>query len=614
MLEKPFPLESLVSKYKEQMQENDIQPSTYKVQYLNTIESMVRYFSTCMDEVGRIIDPYMERETQYATPAYAAATALLFTQRPYEWMLESASKALDCSLRQMVNETCADGHSNFYTTMVVYAYEKLAHHVSEAKRDEWVALFSEINPKTLYQKTINNWKIVALAGEYLRDTKNLGPAINLAAFDDALAPQMELLTEYGLYVDPNGPLAYAMFTRNYLRLILLEGYAGRYKETLAECCRRGELSSLFMQSPTGEMPTGGRSAQHQWNEAQQAFQFEIAANEYAKKGDWKLAAAFKRGAHLSLDSIQRWKRPTGELNVVKNFADPSIRLGYESYSFHSQYNLLAAYFLALAYEQASEEIGEIQAPAEVGGFTIWMEPFFHKLIINVAGHYIEYQTEGDDQYTPTGIVRIQRKGIWPTIGPSDGTPVSSKRALSFAPAWKNVNNVETRLSELTGKEIPKMEVKEISKEANKIIVQVIYQGPMNGAFRIERTLSVTPEILHVADTIIGEVESVTEEFPLFFTDGEASSKISYEEKRIDVDYKGNKVCIIALDKEASDFQLGSEVVSYRNGMLTSISYESKALETEYVVHLYHHEHYLEDTTFFKMLSDYRLMNRKEVKA
>jgi hypothetical protein len=47
-----------------------------------------------------------------------------------------------------------------------------------------------------------------------------------------------------------------------------------------------------MQSPTGEMPTGGRSSQHQWNEAQQAFQFEVAANEYANRGDYIMAAAF----------------------------------------------------------------------------------------------------------------------------------------------------------------------------------------------------------------------------------------------------------------------------------------------------------------------------------
>ena len=49
-------------------------------------------------------------------------------------------------------------------------------------------------------------------------------------------------------------------------------------ETLVE---RGAWTSLFMQSPWGELPCGGRSAHHQWNEAQQAVTFESWASRFA---------------------------------------------------------------------------------------------------------------------------------------------------------------------------------------------------------------------------------------------------------------------------------------------------------------------------------------------
>ena len=81
------------------------------------MEPLVHYFYSCLDKQGRIIDPYMRRETQYSTPAFAAAAALLYRERKEKWMLEGASKALEASLNQMAQETCADGHSNFYTTM-----------------------------------------------------------------------------------------------------------------------------------------------------------------------------------------------------------------------------------------------------------------------------------------------------------------------------------------------------------------------------------------------------------------------------------------------------------------------------------------------------------------
>ena len=45
-----------------------------------------------------------------------------------------------------------------------------------------------------------------------------------------------------------------------------------------------------MQSPNGELPTGGRSAQHQWNEAQQCVSYEIwavSSGERERGREWE---------------------------------------------------------------------------------------------------------------------------------------------------------------------------------------------------------------------------------------------------------------------------------------------------------------------------------------
>jgi hypothetical protein len=180
-------------------------------------------------------------------------------------------------------------------------------------------------------------------------------------------------------------------------MILAFGFEGASDDgpTYNELNRRGAIMSLLMQSPWGEVPTGARSSQHTWNEACSTVVFEYWANVYAAsvsptavkhscarvslccdcgvccecgevccavlccpwyvpcgmtchgmQGNVSLASAFKRASALSLASLSRWKRPTGEWNIVKNRFDPSLRHGYEDYSFFSQYNLLPASMLS----------------------------------------------------------------------------------------------------------------------------------------------------------------------------------------------------------------------------------------------------------------------------
>jgi hypothetical protein len=66
--------------------------------------------------------------------------------------------------------------------------------------------------------------------------------------------------------------------------MLHRGYRSFAYSTYRDLMWRGAWTSLFMQSPFGELPAGYRSSQHIWNEAQQAVVFEIYANHYARAG------------------------------------------------------------------------------------------------------------------------------------------------------------------------------------------------------------------------------------------------------------------------------------------------------------------------------------------
>ncbi|MDB6058063.1 MAG: hypothetical protein JWO95_1907 [Verrucomicrobiales bacterium] len=233
--------------------------------------------------------------------------------------------------------------------------------------------------------TVHNWNVVALSGEFLRHQDGF---TDMTFVENYLQAQLPNFTATGQYRDPNVPMAYDHFPRHFLAAILERGYQGEHAQVLSELLDRAAWTSLLIQSPCGELPTAGRSAQHQWNEAEQCVTYEIWANRKQREGDNVAAHAFKRAAHLSLQSIKRWVRPSGELWIVKNRFDPAVRHGFQSYSSHSQYNLLAASMMATAWNFADDSIVEGACPADVGGFAIEL-PEFHKVFANAGGTYLE---------------------------------------------------------------------------------------------------------------------------------------------------------------------------------------------------------------------------------
>ena len=228
--------------------------------------------------------------------------------------------------------------------------------------------------------------------------------------------------------------------------MLREGYNGTYEPLLREVVRRAAWSHMLMQSPWGEIPTGGRSSQHQWNEAVSALAYEIFATQSAAAGDAQAACMFQRAAHLSHASVRRWQNPTGELQIVKNHFNASLRWGYEGYSYQSQYNLLPASMLSAAFMYAdhADAIPECAGFADVGGFAYEL-PEHHLIIANAGGVYVEVETAADPHYDSTGVNRVHintcgagATGACVATHPfvtSTAGPPQENGGIAFGPWW-----------------------------------------------------------------------------------------------------------------------------------------------------------------------------------
>lgn len=391
-----------------------------RADYLPVIAGIVDFFRAHQNDAGAIIDPYTHGERQYSTPAFAAAAARLVKDAGRDDLRAPARRALAFSLRALAGRTAADGHPDFYIPLVMHARRWLmgdAAHASE-EEDEWARLLTALVPEKAYQdvRALGNWNLVNVAGECLRRRDGLVAPNQMAAqldyIERSLAHQERRMTKFGMYEDPNAPLAYDAFPRLWMDDVLADGaYTGAHFDRWREFLTLGGLSTLLLLSPSGEWACGGRSAHHQWNEAEVAAIAEVNAVRWRAQGRPDISGAFKRAAHLALTSMRRWRRPSGELWVVKNRADPAARHGFESYSFHSQYNLLPAAMLAIAYERADDTIPEAFLPSETGAYVFDLRDTFHKICACAGGTYALVDTAADPHYNSTGLVRVHRSGV-----------------------------------------------------------------------------------------------------------------------------------------------------------------------------------------------------------
>lgn len=581
--------------------------------YLVQIESQVRAFYPYQDkETGAIIDPVYKIEWQYSTPCYALSVGLLNKTAFIhdKTLLLSGIKALDCSIAEMNENRCAHHHGEFFIQPIMLAMDLFKGYVTDSQMKIWREKIASVDPYLLYKDNLRlkkycyNHNVVALAGEFLRMKENICKDKDFVEIH--LDHQKQYLSQNGLYIDnvTNPPMVYDEFTRQFLASILAEGYDGPCVEYYSGKLLNGAWTSLFMQSPFGEVPTGGRSAQHIWNEAAAAVTYEIYASQYASLGKFKEAGAFKRAAHLSLKSISRWKRPDGSGFIVKNRFPIEAMHGYESYSAQSQYNLLACWLMSVAYLYADDAIKEKPSPADLGGFIIPMQDVFHKVFANAGGNYVEYELSGDPRYNATGIIRIHLKNSNPQLGPSDAVPHNwdnkqkkdlGGELLSVGPAWYDKEGKEHRLSEYTNisfpntdyysayttKPLPEIKIDIREETPDKVSFEVSYTGDFAGLSKISQQITIDSQGVLVNDNLTGDIKSMRVYYPMLVFDGEENTRIDMKSNNLDLFLRDGGVDFKAIYPENSILKRSGNRISYRNGFAEAAYFDVQGKKAVY---------------------------------
>jgi hypothetical protein len=574
----PDPTAALLNRYRAALaRKPTVRPTGLtRADYLKLIARGVDFWKKHQNDDGAIIDPYRKAEFQYSTPAFAHAAATLVVYAGRRDLIGPAVKALNQASRALSERRAASAHEDFYPPMLAHAIRLLKPRVPATVSARWEADIRRFDPFTTYRfrPGANNWNVVAMSGEFLFQKAGLRPASNTFVAASVAAQGKHFGSPYGLYLE--GPIAYDHFPRLWAADMVASGYAGSHASELRESLRRAAVTSLFLQSPWGELPAGGRSAHHQWNEAEQCVTYEIYAARALKVGDVSLAAAFKRAAHLALASMRRWVRPSGELQIIKNWVAPEKEHAFETYSAHSQYGLLPLSMLAIAYEHAAptEKIAEKPTPADVGGFVLHLEEL-HKVVANAGGMYIEVDTIGDHHYDATGLIRVHHPAVNPQLGPSDSVLADSAyRRPKDAPrppqttgigmAWQIADGSWRHLGGVGG-ERTKVTVRDVSESPGRVTFRIRYEGDLGGPTFIEERYVVTPAGVELTTRLGGYNGLRRYVWPVLADDGRMATEITVAGDVVRVTKRGEKSAQTFRPVGASSVRVMPEKYPNHNG-------------------------------------------------
>src|SRR5579859_5422014 len=417
--------------------------------YLDRIEAECRYWANHEDPTGAVIDPFNKREWQYATPylAYAVGT-LLLADRARD-LLGKGVLAMDHACGNFAAGK-ADGHNEFFVPPLTGALALYAPFVPAAK----VALWRTQLSTSFRPGGTNNWRTYFMKGEWLRAQAGL-LSLDSAKTEieaDWLGSQALRIapSRWNLYHDTSSvpdSLAVEAVGRGNLLALLSLGYSGPSRAAIEAAVRRGTLTSLLTQDPTGQAPTNGRTDDHVWVDVGYQLAFETMAEEAQARGDAWRAGQYRHAAELAFQNIERWRRSEpqwkGSFFVTKNKFDPALRVGYQTASQYSNYNGSILYHTAEAYHTRKSQIAENPAPVEIGGYAFATDPSFSAAFANAGGMAIEIDLRGatklvyDHYWSSLGIVRLGRPGWETRLGPSAGVrDASSGMGISFAPTWQ----------------------------------------------------------------------------------------------------------------------------------------------------------------------------------
>jgi hypothetical protein len=353
------------------------------------------------------------------------------------------------------------------------------------------------------------------------------------------------MTPLGFCYEMHSPWAYDGFGRSFVVGMLADGYRGSEFDFWRDAAWRGAWSSLMVQAPNGEIPVGGRSVQHIWNEPQSAAIWERYASAYAQAGRSQEAGMFKRAAYLALREANRWVDDQGRPQITKNWYPPQNRHGYMGYSSYATYGLLAASMLASAWAAAEDGIPERAAPADLGGLLVQV-PELSSIIAHADGAYVNDQTRGDQEFDPTGLARVQLRGVHPQFGPScaavdeqvvagktPGKSTTTKTVWGVGSIWTGADGALVRLATVRDPGL-RLIKHEISANAVLFVAAAEIPGP-GGPHWIEETIALGQNQVRVSDRWTSATAgTLAVSYPALTTDGRTATITTVDGRRAEL--------------------------------------------------------------------------------
>ena len=542
----------------------------------NYIEIMDRAFLSYTKEQ---IEDYYQRVksgglTEHGFPRLAANLGILICHGKHKELLPLFCDLMDLCCEQMPKVHAANDFSVREIVTCIVAVEE-AGILPKEKTDGWREAISNLDPWRCYDciaskpdQIIGNWTLFNTVSEYARIW---GGFVKEEAVEEymniQLPTQLRHFDECGMYKDPHHqqpaykeyvyPILYDCVPRVLFAFLIHFGYAGKFSHEIVSALEKSADLTLKMQSVTGEIPFGGRSAQFMHNECTESALLEFYASYFAKKGDLKKAGEFKRAARHAAESVFYWF-DAAPMKHVKNRYSIESKVGCEAYAYFDKYMITAASMAYMAYLMADDEIEECEScPAIKGGYVAKTGDAFHKYFLNNGGYFVEIETDSDKHYEGSGMGRVQKLGAPPQIclsagfadHPSYGTDGKNWHSLSLCSSCLKGETVY--LGSHGVYTVDSLEAK-IDECAAKLTCR------MDGAETYEE---ITVGKSGVSITACADADKVGIEVPVFVFDGFEKTHVKMTNRDIAVEYKGF-VCRYATDGEFFDVK---EEICNRNG-------------------------------------------------
>jgi len=425
----------------------------------------------------------------------------------------------------------------------------------------------------------NNYEAYSCVAEWLRYRAELVDNRHWIGRD--LRRSMVWLTAHGLYRDPGDPCLYDLAVRHNLSELLEYGYDGALAGEVDELLRRGGLTMLLMLSPNGWAPYGGRSNLFVHNEAMVAYVAEFEARRWNRRGNDRIAGAFKRAGRQAALVAKPYFCDARPLCYLKNRFPASTKHGRDTnYGEYAVYSLLAASLFARTYLIADDSIAEGVTPVGAQSTLLHLYPEFHRTFASCDDTQVEIDTAGQPGYDATGLGRFHRRGVPVALGLSMSLAAdpryisaagSTDRAAAIGPRWRCPDGRWCTLAACS-KEIANVHCRTLEIEDHCVRFMLTYELPSVCAQEIEQTFTLRAGRLDMDFVVKGEIDRVALEVPCLSFDGQEEAELETDAASAQVRYQGHG---LSIDVPAADrVEVDPEPQANRQAVYRLVTFEA----------------------------------------